>query len=234
MLQRWCNGIMAMHFKEKLKRLVLRQCPRPFGLLGEYITFRMNRSHYQLTTWGLTHTTIERDHVLLDIGCGGGRTVQRLADLAPDGKVYGLDISEKSVAVTSRINRRAIREGRVVVKRGSVACLPFPDAAFDRVTAVETHYFWPDLAANLREVLRALRPGGQLVLIGEIYRCAKFEERNRKWVEMVGMPYHSVEELRAFFDGAGYDPVAIHENTDHGWICCVGTKPTPTWTATSN
>jgi hypothetical protein len=28
------------------------------------------------------------------------------------------------------------------------------------VTAVETHYYWPDLPANMREVLRVLKPGG--------------------------------------------------------------------------
>jgi SAM-dependent methyltransferase len=220
-----------MSIREKFKRLVLGQCPRPFGLLGEYITFRMNRSHYALTTWGLSRTTIEPSQTVLDIGCGGGRTVQRLAEMARGGKVFGVDISEKCVAVSSRVNRAAIREGRVGIRRGSVASLPFPDDTFDRVIAVETHYFWPDLSANLGEVLRVLKPGGQFVLLGEIYRCDKFEKRNRQWLEMVPMPYHSAAELRAFLDGAGYDPVTVHEESEHGWICCVGHKSAPAWTA---
>ena len=48
--------------------------------------------------------------------------------------------------------------------------LPFPDGMFDLVTAVETHYYWPDLVADMREVLRVLKPGGTFVLIAEAYK----------------------------------------------------------------
>ena len=222
-----------MRIKEKFKKLILQQCPRPFGLLGEYITRRMNRSHYAMTGWALAHMSFEPGQTVLGIGCGGGRTIERLAAMPQVGKVWGVDISEKSVAVSSRINRDAIRNGRVGVRKGSVACLPFPEDTFDRATAVETHYFWPDLQANLGEVLRALKPGGQLLLVAEIYRCDKFDARNRQWVEHLNLPYYSASDLRAFFDGAGFDPVDIYEETEHGWICCVGTKPAPAWTATS-
>ena len=40
----------------------------------------------------------------------------------------------------------------------------------DVVTAVKTHYYWPDLHADLREILRVLKPGGALVVIAEAYR----------------------------------------------------------------
>jgi ubiquinone/menaquinone biosynthesis C-methylase UbiE len=48
--------------------------------------------------------------------------------------------------------------------------LPFPDGLFDLVTAVETHYFWPDLPADMREIQRVLRPGGTLVVLAEAYK----------------------------------------------------------------
>lgn len=219
-----------MNMLDQWRDRLLRQCPRPFGLLGEYITFRMNRRHYPLTTWGLSQTTFAPDAVILDIGCGGGRTVQRLAALAPRGKVCGVDISDKSVAVSSRLNRAAIREGRVAIRRGSVACLPYPDATFDRVVAVETHYFWPSLPANLAEVLRALKPGGQFLLVAEVYRSPDFATRNIRWVDTLNLPNYSVEEFRALFEEAGFDPVAIHTEAEHGWICCVGERPAPAWT----
>lgn len=46
-----------------------------------------------------------------------------------------------------------------------MAALPFPDRSFDVVTVVETHYYWPDLPASLREILRVLEPGGTFALI---------------------------------------------------------------------
>jgi len=41
---------------------------------------------------------------------------------------------------------------------------------FDIVTAVETHYYWPNLATNVKEILRVLKPGGTFALIAEAYR----------------------------------------------------------------
>ena len=40
---------------------------------------------------GVDAHPVEPDFTILDVGCGGGRTILRLLDLAPAGKVYGLD-----------------------------------------------------------------------------------------------------------------------------------------------
>ena len=58
-----------------------------------------------------------------------------------------------------------ISSSRVRIQHASVAALPFPDRSFDVVTVVETHYYWPDLPASLREILRVLEPGGTFALI---------------------------------------------------------------------
>ena len=60
----------------------------------------MNLSHSKLTDWGLAHISIENHDTILDVGCGGGRTVSKLAAIANQGKVYGVDYSEESVVVT--------------------------------------------------------------------------------------------------------------------------------------
>jgi len=123
-----------------------------------------------LTAWGLEHVTIGESDTILDIGCGGGQTLHTLAGMALEGKVHGIDYSADSVAVARRTNGELISAGRVDVQRGSVSSLPFPDGTFDLITAVETHYYWPDLPANVREVLRVLKPGGMFALIAETYR----------------------------------------------------------------
>ncbi len=83
---------------------------------------------------------MENHHAILDVGCGGGRTVSKLAAIATQGKVYGVDYSDESVAATKRTNVRWIDLGRVEIRHGSVSQLPFPDGMFDLVTAVETHF----------------------------------------------------------------------------------------------
>src|SRR5215475_1472056 len=76
-----------------------RQCRRPSDREGRAVLQRMNLSHAAVTQWGLTHVAIGEDLTILDVGCGGGRTVDRLASIATCGTVYGVDFSEASVAM---------------------------------------------------------------------------------------------------------------------------------------
>jgi 2-polyprenyl-3-methyl-5-hydroxy-6-metoxy-1,4-benzoquinol methylase len=65
----------------------------PSGVLGKTVAANMNKGHWDLTTWGLKHVSIKSDSVILDVGCGGGKTISRLARRASQSKVYGLDQS---------------------------------------------------------------------------------------------------------------------------------------------
>lgn len=78
----------------------VNQCSKPTGWLGRFTLWRMNSSHSKLTDWGLQHIAIENHGTILDVGCGGGRTVSKLAAIATRGKVYGIDYSDASVAAT--------------------------------------------------------------------------------------------------------------------------------------
>jgi ubiquinone/menaquinone biosynthesis C-methylase UbiE len=149
---------------------LLNQCSKPSGWLGRVNLWSMNRRHSKVTAWGLKHVSIRNQDTILDVGCGGGRTVARLAAMATEGKTYGIDYSEESVAASRRTNRKQIAAGRVEILSGSVSHLPLADRTFDLVTAVETHYYWPDFNADMREILRVLKPGGALIIIAEAYK----------------------------------------------------------------
>ena len=203
---------------------LLGQCRKPKGWLGRQVARGMNFSHAKLTDWGLKHLIIEKSFTILDIGCGGGGTISKLAAIAMDGRVYGIDYSEESVKISQRRNSRLIKTGRVEIQQGSVSNIPLPDGLLDLVSAIETHYFWPDLIADLKEVLRVLKVGGKLILVGGEYRGGKFDERNAKWVELGKMNYHTVDELRKLFPEAGFSEVEVFEEYEKGWICAVGRK----------
>jgi ubiquinone/menaquinone biosynthesis C-methylase UbiE len=187
----------------------------------------MNWSHSKLTDWGLAHISIEKNLIILDVGCGGGRTVSKLAAVATEGKVYGVDYSDESVAATKKTNARSIALGRVEVRHGSVSELPFPDAMFDLITAVETHFWWPNLPGDMREVFRVLKPGGTLILIAEIYKGANAVAAKliEKHAAQVGMTLLSVGEHRELFTQAGYANVQVVEERAKGWICAIGARP---------
>jgi ubiquinone/menaquinone biosynthesis C-methylase UbiE len=184
----------------------------------------MNLSHSKLTNWGLSHLSIGENATVLDIGCGGGGTIHKLAKKVRNGKTYGIDYSEDSVRISQKANRAAILAGCVEIQQGSVSSLPFPQDMFDLITAIETHYFWPDLVNDMKEVLRVLKPGGTLVMIGGEYKGGKYDERNQKWVEFGNMAYHTINEFKGIFSAAGYLEVQVFEDYGRGWMCGLGKK----------
>ena len=208
---------------------VLAQCRKPSGLFGRFILWDMNRHHSKLTDWGLSHVEIEKTDTILDVGCGGGRTINKLAGMASNGKVHGIDYSEESVTAAHRLNVRWIDIGRVSIREGSVSQLPFENNTLDVVTAIETHLFWPDLPNNFREIFRVLRAGGRLLIVAEIYNGGKHIESVRKKIFdkhlAANMNLLTPEEHRDLFSNAGFCDVQIFEELDKGWICATGRKP---------
>jgi ubiquinone/menaquinone biosynthesis C-methylase UbiE len=202
------------------------QCQKPTGWLGRFILWNMNSRHSKVTDWGLSNISIQKQDIILDVGCGGGRTVSKLAAIAGEGKVYGVDYSEASVAFAKRKNRHWIETGRVEIREGSVSHLPFAADMFDVVTAVETHFWWPDLPGDMREILRVLKPGGRLIVIGEIYKGAKTATAQlaEKYLPLSGMKLLSVDEHRQLFANAAYSEIQIIEESGKGWICGMGRK----------
>lgn len=200
------------------------QFRKPTGNMGRQVVEGMNHSHYELTTWGLEHVQIRPTDTALDIGCGGGVTVERLAALATNGTVYGIDHSTDCINWASTHNHKAIEDGHVRILQASVEKLPFENATFDKVVAIETVYFWPDLPHSFAEVARVVKPGGQFIIIHECYTCDTFRERNEHWQKTCGMRILAPEEAGKLLKQAGFTLVETHLKEEQNWMCCIATK----------
>ena len=87
---------------------LVENAKKPNGFWGKMMIKAMNKGHSSLTSWGLEHMNIERTATVLDIGCGGGKTVDRLCSIVANGKVYGIDYSELSVKSSEKLNSKNI------------------------------------------------------------------------------------------------------------------------------
>jgi SAM-dependent methyltransferase len=185
----------------------------------------MNRSHGPMTDWALSQLSIQGSRALLDIGCGGGGALLRLSELASGAELHGIDYSPQALRVAARTNRHLMEQGRVFLREANGSDLPYDDGRFDLVVAVNSHCFWSDLAAALREILRVLQPGGTVALAGGEYFGGKHDTRNRRLAANGRMNCQTLPELRDMLGEAGYSNTEIHEEWDKGWFCVVGRKP---------
>ena len=163
-----------------LKNRLIEQAKNPKGFIGGRMLLAWNSAHAKRIEWGLSKIEIKNDSVILDIGCGGGAAIKALSRIAKDGRICGIDHSEKAVKTARRVNADDVRNGKVDIREASVSAIPFLDSSFEIVTAFHTIYFWPDLRNEISEVARVLIAGGQFAIITELrnmrYHMKEFSE----------------------------------------------------------
>jgi ubiquinone/menaquinone biosynthesis C-methylase UbiE len=99
---------------------------------------------------------------VLDVGCGTGNDVRALAArVGPSGRVVGLDSSEQLIA---RGEPGGPDSAPVEFVLGEAGDLPFDDGTFDVARAERVLQHVPDPAAAVAEMLRVIRPGGQVLV----------------------------------------------------------------------
>ena len=206
-----------------MKEKIIAQCRKPTGYFGRMMARAMNRGH-KVSAWGLEFISVDKKSSVLDVGCGGGATVKRLAGMVPEGFVVGVDYSADCTVVAGKFNRKLIKKNKVEILQASVEALPFPDEKFHLVTSVESYYFWPDLIENLKEIYRVLKPQGEIVLINECYRTEDFNKRNEEWSVFGGFDYHTPDEFRQFLEKAGFRNIDIRLKESRTWIMVKGKK----------
>lgn len=197
---------------------------KPEGFWGRLMIRSMNKGHSDLTDWALHRVSIKNGFRVLDVGCGGGRTVDKLCALVGSGKVYGVDYSELCVEKSKKLNSKNILCGKAEILRAGVSELPFGDNSFDLVTAVETYYFWPDKSGDLREVLRVLRSGGTLLLVFEMVRDSSEPDRWRAVEERLNIKAVDREEVVTLLHRSGYVNISADTKSETGWMCITAEK----------
>lgn len=104
---------------------------------------------------------------ILDVGCGSGRhmgeTVRHAGTLTMGTDLHLADLleAEKRLAVLDGMGE--IR-GSWILAASDITALPFPDGTFDLVICSEVLEHVPDHRAALAELVRVLKPGGDLVI----------------------------------------------------------------------
>lgn len=185
---------------------------------------------------------------VLDLGTGPGVSAFVLAEHLPAGShVTGLDLAPQMIA-RAHTQAAAMPHLRVDFLVADATALPFPDAAFDRVTGHSFLYLLPDAPAVMREVARVLRPGGVATFMepssdGALLRALgaaetplehlrhdpsatlRFATSMALWRLMSATQGRlSPSRVEALFSGAGLEPVLTVETLGGLGLHCVGRR----------
>ncbi len=96
---------------------------------------------------------------ILDIGCGTGRLLRKIAQRWPSAHLIGVDPAEGMIAQARRF------APEITFYVGQAESLPLPDASLDLVVSTMSFHHWQDQADGIAQVARVLRKGGIFVLV---------------------------------------------------------------------
>lgn len=197
---------------------------KPHGSAGAEMLRGMNEHHYAVTGWALGFLDLKGESRVLDIGCGGGETLRRMAERIIDGHLTGVDYSPLSVEMSASLNRADVDSGKMDIIFASVSQLPFEDNSFDRIITVESFYFWPEPEKDLREVLRVLDKDGIFLITADIHGDAELSSEDKENIEKYGLFNPTTDEFRELLETAGFRDVTIHTKEGTSWVCAEGRK----------
>lgn len=186
-----------------------KQLSNPHGFFGSrLITVMMNKGNAELEYFGLELMNLQGNEHILEIGFGNGRIMQEMNQQLSNGKIHGIDISDSAIAHTTKRLKQEVKSGKVVLQKASVEQIPTGDNTFDKAFTCNTIYFWPDLEACAKEILRTLKPGGTFYCgfrVADTMKNYPFVMKRRDIFKNT----MTEGEVKALFEKAGFSQVEI-------------------------
>jgi len=135
------------------------------------------------------YVDIKHGEKVLDLGCGTGLDLYLYAQaVGPNGRVYGLDISEEMIA-KARQNMEMLNLQNTEFLCTVADKILLPNESVDIITANGIYNLSPDKNAVMHEVYRVLRPGGRHIFAEIILRAPLPEEIRKNvddWFRCIG------------------------------------------------
>ncbi|HVL97821.1 MAG TPA: class I SAM-dependent methyltransferase [Egibacteraceae bacterium] len=145
------------------------------------------------------------DARVLDLGCGPGRELQRLAGLVPRGEVVGVDLAAGMVVTAHRAARAHGLDHTAFFQADAGDLPPTFAGAFDAAFTCLAHHHFPEPARTAAAVRESLRPGGIYAIVDPgpaWYNAASAPLARRTDPGWVG--FHTPDEFRGLLADAGF------------------------------
>ena len=159
----------------------------------------MEKEHGKNVTSFLDKISFQLPFSFLDIGCGNGWVVRKVASIPNCKKAVGIDKSKKMI-IQARKFKQNSKEQYIHTDIESWKY----SGKFDYVFSMESLYYADSIEKALKKIFKILKPGGKFFCGTDFYADNKATSR---WSDMmkVQMHLHSKKEWKKFFANAGFE-----------------------------
>lgn len=140
------------------------QLKKPTGEAGREVAKALNDSNRGLYDLSFEMVDLKPNQQILEIGFGNGTHFPEYFKLEPEISVAGVDFSDDMCQEAKTQNQGLIHSGKLSIHCAETSSLPFPDASFDLVIAINVIYFLDPPEVHLKEIYRILKTGGSFLI----------------------------------------------------------------------
>jgi ubiquinone/menaquinone biosynthesis C-methylase UbiE len=148
----------------------------------------MEDHHSDITDQTLALMNIQPADRILDLGCGTGWASRRMARVATNGEIIGLDVGDEML---KRAEETSSEFKNIRYVWGSAEKIPANDGYFSKVLSVESFYYYADQGKALDELSRVMAAGAKLFILINLYKDNHYSLR---WVSELKVPVKALSE----------------------------------------
>jgi SAM-dependent methyltransferase len=188
----------------------------------------MEKEHGKNVSKFLNSISFDKSFTFLDVGCGNGWVVRKIANKNNCKKSIGIDKSKKMIIQSEK--KKISNKERFF--HTDIESWKYT-GKFDFIFSMESLYYADSIESALVKIYKLLKPGGEFFCGTDFYSDNK---ATAKWAKImkIQMHLHSKKEWKEFFQNAGFKVKTKHikdlKNTkkwkrELGTLFITGIKP---------
>lgn len=164
----------------------------------------MEKEHGKNVMQFLKSVSFDKSFSFLDVGCGNGWVVRKIAEESHCKKAIGIDKS-KNMILQANAKKKTVKEKYIHKNIESLRT----KSKFDFIFSMESLYYTDSIDAALKKIYRLLKPGGKFFCGTDFYTD---NTATTKWADMmkIQMHLHSKQEWKKLFEKAGFETKTKH------------------------
>lgn len=188
----------------------------------------MEEEHGKNVLKFLESISFDKPFTFLDVGCGNGWVIRKIAKEKNCKKAIGIDKSKKMIIQA----KKKIQNKKTEFIDTDIESMEYR-GKFNFIFSMESLYYTDSIEIALEKIYKLLKPGGQFFCGTDFYTDNKATAR---WagIMKIKMHLHSKKEWKEFFKNTGFNVKTKNIKDlknkkkwkrEHGTLFIIGTKP---------